>query len=118
MTSGPLAARWFRVIATFEAISWTALLIAMFLKWVVHAPHEGGVPVVGMVHGIGFVVYLVSTVWAGLALRWSPGNVLAGLAAGVPPFGTVVFERWMLRRGGLTTRSARSSSAAASPSRG
>ena len=118
MTSGPLAARWFRVIATFEAISWTALLIAMFLKWIVKAPHEGGVPVVGMVHGIGFVVYLVSTVWAGRVLRWGIWKTLVGLAAGVPPFGTIVFERWLLRRGLLTTRSRRSSTAAAAPSRG
>ncbi|WP_432563774.1 DUF3817 domain-containing protein [Kineococcus sp. SYSU DK003] len=110
--NGPLAARWFRVIATFEAISWTALLIAMFLKWVVHAPHEGGVPVVGMVHGIGFVVYLLSTVWAGIALRWNPSTILVGLAAGVPPFGTIVFERWLLRRGKLTPRSAGEQTAA------
>ncbi|WP_432541548.1 DUF3817 domain-containing protein [Kineococcus sp. SYSU DK002] len=118
MSSGPLAARWFRVIAIFEAITWTALLIAMFLKYVVEAPHEGGVPVVGMVHGIAFVVYLLSTLWAGITLRWSIWNIAAGLASGVPPFGTVVFERWMLRRGRLTTGSARSSAAAGAPSRG
>ena len=115
MTSGPLAARWFRVIATFEAISWTALLVAMFLKWIVHAPHEGGVPVVGMVHGVGFVVYLVSTVWAAVRLRWSPGTTVLGLLAGVPPFGTVVFERRLARRGGLGAEPAR---AAAAPSQG
>jgi integral membrane protein len=114
MTSGPLAARWFRVIATFEAISWTALLIAMFLKWVVHAPHEGGVPVVGMVHGVGFVVYLVSTAWAGTVLRWGPRTTVLGWAAGIPPFGTVVFERRMARQGRLSARSARGRTAAAS----
>ncbi|PRY09791.1 DUF3817 domain-containing protein [Kineococcus rhizosphaerae] len=118
MTSGPLPARWFKVIATFEAISWTALLVAMFLKWIVHAPHEGGVPVVGMVHGVGFVVYLLSTAWAARTLRWDLRLTAVGLAAGVPPFGTVVFERWLVRHGRLTPRSARSSSADALPSRG
>lgn len=118
MTSGPLAARWFRVIATFEAISWTALLIAMFLKWIVHAPHEGGVPVVGMVHGVGFVVYLLSTVWAARRSGWSLRVTLLGFVAGFPPFGTIVFERWLVRHGLLTTGSARSSDAAAAPSRG
>lgn len=117
MTSGPLAARWFRVIATFEAISWTALLVAMFLKWIVHAPHEGGVPVVGMVHGVGFVVYLLSTLWAARTLRWSVGTTAVGLVAGVPPFGTLVFERWLLRHGVLGVRSARSSSTGGVPSR-
>ena len=115
MTSGPIAARWFRVIATFEAVSWTALLVAMFLKWVVQAPHEGGVPVVGMIHGIGFVVYLLSTVWAAVTLRWSLPTTLVGLAAGVPPFGTVVFERRMLRRGALPAGAARRPAA---PARG
>ena len=118
MTSGPLAARWFRVIATFEAISWTALLIAMFLKYVVDAPHEGGVPVVGMVHGIGFVVYLLSTLWAFRTLGWTFKTLVVGAVAGFPPFGTIVFERWLVRRGLLTTRSRRGSSATASPSRG
>jgi integral membrane protein len=118
MTSGPLAARWFRVIATFEAISWTALLVAMFLKWVVHAPHEGGVPVVGMIHGVGFVVYLISTLWAAVRLRWSAKVTIVGLAASIPPLCTLVFERWLVRHGRLTTGSARSSDAAAAPSRG
>ncbi|MEW1957026.1 DUF3817 domain-containing protein [Kineococcus sp. NPDC059986] len=118
MASGPLAARWFRVIATFEAISWTALLIAMFLKWIVKAPHEGGVPVVGMVHGIGFVVYVLSTLWAYRTLHWTFKTLVVGVVAGFPPFGTLVFERWLVRHGLLTTRSRRSSTAAAAPSRG
>ena len=116
----PAAARWFRVIAFVEAISWTALLIAMFLKHVVDAPHEGGVPVVGMVHGVGFVVYLLSTLWVARRVRWGLGTTLVGLVAGVPPYGTVVFERWVQRRGmlGVTTRSGRTSPAGAAPSRG
>lgn len=118
MTSGPLAARWFRVIATFEAISWTALLVAMFLKRIVHAPHEGGVPVVGMIHGVGFVVYLLSTVWAARRSGWSLRVTLVGLAASIPPLCTLVFERWLVRHGLLTTGSAGSSDAAAAPSRG
>ena len=118
MPSGPLAARWFRVIATFEAISWTALLVAMFLKWIVKAPHEGGVPVVGMIHGVGFVIYLISTVWASVRLRWTRRTTLVGLVAGIPPFGTIVFERRLVRQGLLTTRSGRGSDAVGSPSRG
>ncbi|MGI4894046.1 MAG: DUF3817 domain-containing protein [Janthinobacterium lividum] len=97
----PAAARWFRIITVVEAISWTALLTAMFLKYVLDAPHEGGVPIVGMVHGIGFVVYLISTVWAARQLRWGRWTGLVGLASGVPPYGTVVFERWVARSGRL-----------------
>ncbi|NAZ74173.1 DUF3817 domain-containing protein [Kineococcus sp. T13] len=116
----PAAARWFRVIALVEAVSWTALLVAMFLKWVlqVETPHEGGVPVVGPVHGVGFVVYLLSTVWAARVLRWRWWVALVGLAAGFPPFGTVVFERWVQRRGWLTPPAARASRTTAAAAQG
>lgn len=102
-------ARWFRIIAVVEAVTWVALLVAMFLKYVVDAPHEGGVPVVGMLHGIAFSVYVVSTLAAAVALKWRWWVALLGLAAAVPPVVTVVFERWMERSGRLdvTTRSAR-----------
>ncbi|WP_432573891.1 DUF3817 domain-containing protein [Kineococcus sp. SYSU DK005] len=118
----PAAARWFRVVAFVEAVSWTLLLIAMFLKYVleVETPHEGGVPIAGPVHGAAFVVYLLSTAWAARALRWRPGTVVLALAASVPPLCTVVFERWAHRTGrlGLTTRSRRTQPAAAAPSKG
>ncbi|WP_323132555.1 DUF3817 domain-containing protein [Kineococcus indalonis] len=115
----PAAARWFRVIALVEGVSWTLLLIAMFLKRVlqVETPHEGGVPIAGPVHGAAFVVYLLSALWAARALRWRPGTVLLALVASVPPLCTVVFERWAHRTGrlGTTTRSRRAQPAAAAP---
>ena len=111
----PAAARWFRVIALVEAVSWTALLVAMFLKWVLHVqtPHEGGVPVVGPIHGVGFVVYLLSVLWVAVTLKWPLKTTAIGLAAGVPPFGTVVFERHVQRRGLLSRRTSRTTATAA-----
>ena len=50
------AALVFRVAAVAEALSWAGLLVGMFLKYVVHSSHEGGVPVLGMVHGVIFVL--------------------------------------------------------------
>ncbi|WP_432491189.1 DUF3817 domain-containing protein [Kineococcus gypseus] len=99
----PAAARWFRVIAFVEAASWTLLLVAMFLKYVldVETPHEGGVPIAGPIHGAAFVVYLLSALWAAWRLKWRPGTVLLALAASVPPLFTVVFERWAARTGRL-----------------
>jgi integral membrane protein len=102
----PAVARWFRVIAVVEAVSWTALLVAMVLKWLVHAPHEGYVPVVGPIHGVGFVVYVLSTLLAAWRLRWTASAALVGVLAGVPPFGTIVFERWAQRTGRLHAPSA------------
>ncbi|WP_432537553.1 DUF3817 domain-containing protein [Kineococcus arenarius] len=118
----PVAARWFRVIAFVEAVSWTLLLIAMFLKRVLHVetPPEGGVPIAGAIHGAAFVVYLLSALWAARTMKWRIGTVLLALAASVPPLCTVVFERWAHRTGrlGVTTRSRRTTPAAAAPSKG
>ena len=96
-------ARWFRVIAVVEALSWSALLVAMFLKYVVEAPHEGGVPVVGAIHGAAFVVYCVSAVVAAFVLRWRWWVTLLALGAAVPPLFTIWFERWATRTGRLDT---------------
>ncbi len=118
----PAAARWFRVIAFVEAVSWTLLLIAMFLKYVVETetPHEGGVPIAGPIHGAAFVVYLLSAVWAARTMKWRLGTVALALAASIPPLFTIVFERWAHRTGrlGVTTRSRRTTPAAGAPSRG
>jgi integral membrane protein len=94
-------ARWFRVVAVVEAVSWTALLVTMFLKYVVEAPHEGGVPVAGRVHGAAFTLYVLSTLVTARRFRWSLRVTFLGLVASVPPFGSIVFERWATRTGRL-----------------
>ena len=48
------AALVFRVAAVAEAFSWAGLLIGMYFKYALHSAHEGGVPVLGMVHGVIF----------------------------------------------------------------
>lgn len=91
----------FRLVAVAEAVSWGLLLVAMFFKWVLDAPGEGGVPVVGPIHGAMFVAYLVVTLWVARPLQWGSRVTLLALAASVPPFGSVIFERWAARRGHL-----------------
>lgn len=89
--------RTFRFVARAEAVSWAVLLVCMFFKWVVqddpHAGIEGGVPIAGAVHGAIFVAYVVTCLAAWRQLRWSMTRTLLALAAGVPPFFTVLFER-------------------------
>lgn len=93
----------FRFVARLEALTWAALLVAMFFKWVVqddpNAGIEGGVPVAGLLHGIAFMVYGVVTLAAWWTFRWSPKVALVALACAVPPFLTVVFEVQAERRG-------------------
>ena len=48
----------FRVVAIAEAISWAALLIGMFFKYVV-VENEVGVQIFGPIHGAIFVLYVI-----------------------------------------------------------
>jgi len=95
------AALVFRVAAVAEALSWAGLLIGMFLKYVVDAPNDGGVPIVGAVHGAVFVIYLVVTLAVAKPLGWRPKTVIMALLASIPPLFTWWFETWALRTGKL-----------------
>ena len=86
----------FRIVAIAEALSWLGLLIGMFFKYVVvHDPI--GVKIMGPIHGALFVAYIVCTLDAMAHLKKGPAIILLGLAAAVPPFTTLWFERWVLR---------------------
>jgi integral membrane protein len=88
----------FRVAAIAEACSWIGLLIGMFVKYVPETS-EIGVKVFGPIHGAIFVGYVLVTLM--LAHRWDRKTLILGLVASIPPFGTVVFERWANRTGRL-----------------
>ncbi|SFP31268.1 integral membrane protein [Amycolatopsis arida] len=94
------AAVVFRVVAVAEAFSWAGLLVGMFFKYVVDLG-EGGVPVLGMVHGIIFVLYVAVTLAVFRPLAWRPKTLVLALLASVPPLFTWIFEKWALRSGKL-----------------
>lgn len=90
----------FRVVAVAEAVTWALLLAGMFLKYVTETT-EVGVQVGGMLHGVVFVAYCVTTVVVAVDGMWSAGRTTRGLLAAVPPFFTVWFDVAVERRGGL-----------------
>ena len=86
-----------RVISVVEGISYLVLLgVAMPLKYLAGMP--GPVEVVGMAHGILFVLYALAAVNLALALRWSPLWLLGAMVASVIPFGTFVIDARLRRR--------------------
>ena len=54
-----------------------------------------------MVHGVVFVGYCLTAVLVAANQRWGARRTLLALAAAVPPFATVGFDRWGQRRGVL-----------------
>ena len=92
--------RLFRTVAIAEAITWTGLLVGMFLKYVTETT-ELGVRVFGMLHGVVFVAYVVTTAVVWVDRRWSAGRGLLALVAAVPPLATLPLEWWAVRKGWL-----------------
>lgn len=92
--------RLFRTVAVAEAVTWAMLLTGMFLKYVTETT-ELGVRIGGMVHGVVFVAYVVTTVVVAIDARWSPRRSVLGLLAAVPPFVTVWFDIVSERQGAL-----------------
>ncbi len=81
----------FRKIAISEGWSYVLLLgVGMPLKYGMDWPEPNYV--IGMAHGLLFVLYAIWALWAGLALKWKLATFFwAGLAA-LLPFGTFVAD--------------------------
>ena len=92
-----MASRLFVAAAMLEALSWAGLLIGMYVKWIADTS-ERGVEIMGPIHGVLVLVYIVATLYASDRLRWTPRELTIGLIAGIPPLLTVPFERWMAGR--------------------
>lgn len=92
-------AKRFRFVAVLEAITWAALLVAMFFKWVLG--HTEAVAIPGMTHGIVFVLFVVISIVTAISLRWSLSVTALALVSSLPPFGSLVFEWWARRNGHL-----------------
>ncbi|MCY7401870.1 MAG: DUF3817 domain-containing protein [Nocardioides sp.] len=92
----------FRGLAVSEAITWALLLVGMFLKYVTETT-DVAVSIFGMVHGVVFIGYCLVTLLVAIDQRWSPGRLVLGLAAAIPPFATVPFDRYAERSGLLGT---------------
>lgn len=81
-----------RVVGFLEGISFLVLLgIAMPLKYLAGQPDA--VRVVGMAHGVLFVLYVLLVIQVSLELSWSWRKALLALVVSVVPFGTFWAEK-------------------------
>lgn len=87
-------------IALAEVVSWTLLLVGMFLKYVTGTT-DLGVRVFGLVHGVVFIAFALVTLLLWVNQRWTVREGLLGLLVGVPPYLTVWWERRLERAGRL-----------------
>ncbi|TAH36679.1 DUF3817 domain-containing protein [Candidatus Saccharibacteria bacterium] len=82
----------FRAAAFGEAIGWTLLIIGIGLEHLTGS--HTYVAVAGRIHGMLFVAYMVAVLALYPSLVWSRWKALFALAFSMPPYGSIVFERW------------------------
>jgi integral membrane protein len=87
-----------RYIALAEATSFIALLIASFVKRT--GGGEVGVHVLGPIHGLLFIAYVVVALNVRSDLGWSGRTTFWVLVGAVVPFGGYVVEWRLLREPG------------------
>jgi integral membrane protein len=85
-----------RVVALAEATSFLALLVAAYFKH--SGQSEVGVQVIGPIHGVLFLAFVVLTLAVRPDTLWSNRTTAWILAAAVLPFGGYVFDWWLTRR--------------------
>ncbi|MBL1280029.1 MAG: DUF3817 domain-containing protein [Fluviicola sp.] len=85
-----------RILAITEGISYLLLALTMPLKYM----YEIGMPnkIVGMIHGILFILYCIWILIVAKKYSWSIGKALAGLLASLLPFATFVFDAKVLKK--------------------
>lgn len=82
----------FKIISTLEAISFLVLLgIAMPLKYIWNMPEM--VRIVGMGHGVLFLLYVAGAVYVSQLLNWSIKKLVIAVLCSVLPFGPFYVER-------------------------
>lgn len=82
----------FKIISTLEAVSFLILLgIAMPLKYIWELPQL--VQVVGMAHGVLFLLYIAFAVYVSQLLNWSVKKLFIAVLCSVVPFGPFYVER-------------------------
>jgi integral membrane protein len=87
-----------RGIAFFEGISFLLLLgVAMPLKY--FAAFPAPVKIIGWIHGLLFVLYLIAVAEVSVKRQWSRAQILGALVASVVPFGTFVLDARLRQEG-------------------
>lgn len=87
--------RFYRILATAEAVTWTGLIAAMVAKYGFGL--DAFVFPAGLAHGFVFVSYAATAVIVGLNQRWRTGLIAVGVLTAVIPYATVPFDLWLER---------------------
>jgi len=86
----------FRIVSVLEGVSYLLLLfIATPIKY--FAENDSFVKLLGMPHGILFIVYVILAIMLKIEFKWRSKKTFIILAASVIPFGTFYIDKKYLR---------------------
>ncbi len=84
-----------RIVAVLEAVSFLVLvLVAMPLKYA--GDEEAGVKVMGPVHGVLFVLFVLLAIFVAADEKWRLKRTLLTLLCAVIPFGGFIADRKLI----------------------
>ncbi|MGH7217852.1 MAG: DUF3817 domain-containing protein [Candidatus Microsaccharimonas sp.] len=85
----------FRFFAFAEVVGWSMLIFGIVYRNLGLPEGPSVVSFAGHTHGMIMACYYVIVLVTARSMEWGPWRVIAALIAGIPPYGTVVFERIM-----------------------
>jgi integral membrane protein len=94
--SMPSVAKPLRIMSLVEASSYLVLLGAVVAKRAFDAPGEGGVPIMGPLHGTLYLVFAVLALIGREEQGWSAKETVLALVLGAIPLGGFYVERKMI----------------------
>lgn len=92
----------FRIVALLEAVSYLALLSATIFYRVLDGSHAG-VSVMGPIHGMLFLAYVLLALLIREEQGWTVGQTILVLVLSALPFGAVYVHNKMVREPAPTT---------------
>jgi len=93
----PATARIFRAVAAVEALSWLVLIVCTIVKYSTTPHKQLGVQIMGPVHGVLFVAFVILALEVRRHVGWDARTTLIVLADSIIPFGGF----WVARRADL-----------------
>lgn len=79
-----------RTIAILEALSWIALLIAMYYKYILEITTY--MNIVGRIHGFLFIGFVLMVLLVSFQMKWKKQEIAWSLLSSLPPCCTIIAD--------------------------
>ena len=88
----------YRIAAFGEAVGWTLLITGILIEKYVTPGNNTAVFIAGNIHGMIYFAYFIAALGLYPSLGWSRWKGVAATIAGIPPYGSLLFEMYAAHR--------------------